>query len=598
MSDRNYIYRPYRDQNRFGNVKVTDTYDSTIFNKFMSEQDFEAAAAYAEQYKPTNTAKRMEWENYIHQLKKEGARLSHMTKGLNDDTKQAINFKYAVDNNLQLPGDYINSKGGTERNNYTAMYRTMMDNLGSSDKIKADKIAIRFDNDKNGNWFTRLIGLQEDEDIIDTFLNNLSKHNPNLNINKANMTSVLADAGITLISNANYHELQIDKSNPSILGVLKAYNDGLDRDKTSIQGIDSNGNYIEDKKFGIFTNDSADKGIYNSSARKNLITVTDLLRMVNDVEEKTKFINTKDDKHTKASTIIQSDNFMSQEHAVLYQQYENHEIDEQEYKTKLDVIENSIKGRLASSFEDVPILMSDSENGIMHYIDGPTREKLKDLYNIAAKNFSTNVITRVAQFEDKYGLAVEIKPEAKTDDNKSTYLLPGLKIDRNPNTQTIKFFIPDIETSSSMQALYSDPKSKAMLTLNDMKEYGYETNVSYIDVYGNNKDASVYNKQGQWYTYDYTSKTETPISAEFAQDMLARHYELNSINNSFDLGLYDINGNIIPNQINRNTAIWSTRISRWINRYYSNLDDKSKGDLGEKLRKALFTDYGIQLNEK
>ena len=68
MPDTSYTYKPYRDVNRFGNVTITDTFDDKVFDKFMSEQDFEAAAAYIEQYKPNNTAQRMEWENYIHQL--------------------------------------------------------------------------------------------------------------------------------------------------------------------------------------------------------------------------------------------------------------------------------------------------------------------------------------------------------------------------------------------------------------------------------------------------------------------------------------------------------------------------------------------------
>lgn len=583
-----YSYKPYRDPKRFGNIKITNTYDPVIFNKFISEQDFDAAAAYAEQYKPVNTSQRLQLDTYIAQLRKEGSRLSAMTKGVDDDTKQAISFKYAIDNNLQLPGNFINSKGGSDRNSYTTEYRELMDRLGSSDKIKADRIAIRFNNEKNGTWLSRLLNIFDDKEVVDSFIENLSHNNPSLSINKANMESVLAGSGITMKRDSNGYELQIDKANPSILGILKAYSGGLDRSKTEIIGIDNNGNYID----GYSSNNLFEAMPYTSKA-----VTASILSLLDKADRNTEFINTRDDKNAKATSLITSDNFMSQEHAVLFQQLENHEIEPSEYNIKLDNIKNSIKGRLASSFVDKPIYMTDAENGIMHIVSGDVRDKLKDLYNIAAKDFDKNVIPRVGYVGDKYGLYVEIKPEAKPDESKSSYLVPGIKIDRNPNSQTIKFFIPDAENSEAMQALYADPRSRAMLTLNDMQDYGYETNVNYIDEYGDNHDTSIYNKGNQWYAYDYKINKEVTITPELAQLMLAKHYELNNITNVFESSIYDSQGNINPSQLNRSVSYWSERTVDWINKYYPNLNDKSKRDLGNKLLNEMLKQYGLTINK-
>lgn len=589
-----YDYNPYRDPNRLGNYKSTNKFDKKIFRQLLSDQDYEGAAIYAEQYRPKDNKERIALETYTNGLRKYGARLTKMTEGLNDSQREAVNFKFALDNNLALPGEHKNADGSVSRNRYTEQYRKFIDSIGSSPdgSTKSDKLSIRFLNDKNGNWFTRLVGIDNNEDVIQSFISNLNDSNLGYNINKANMQTEFENMGITLISSNQGYEIQFDKSNPRILDIFRAYNNsGLDKEKTSIAGIDDKGKYIGDS----FSRQSHGDVIMPFNQSDNKYNITQLLNFIDSTNSNSTIAEHNIKNGNMARSMIISAHYNSQADAVAWQDRADGLISDKQYDDIKKHIEEGMHGLLMSAFTQNEMYFSDTENDVLHYAENADRDKLKDLYNIASK-VKDGVLIRAAKVGDRYGTYVEIKPEANPDDSKSKYLLPGVKMERNPNKQTIKLFIPDLENGSDMQALYADPNSRAMIELTDMKDYGYETNVSYKDHRGVQQDATIkYNPANDTFTqYNYkTGVTEENINPLEAQNRLAKHYTYNDLTNRLMSSIRDYDGNINPNNLNKAMELWSVGVNNWINEYYPLLDEQGKNDLGNALLQDMLREIQI-----
>ena len=585
-----YNYVPYKNKNRLGTAAKDVTFNKASFRQFIANQDYEGAAIYAGQFSPKNTSERINHEADLNELRKHQARLNKLTQGASDSVREAAQFKYAFDNGLTLPTEFKAANGKVRANSYTEKYRNYIDNLGSSSdgKSKADRLSIRFLNDKNGNFFTRFLNIDKDEDVIDTFINSLNNYKTGKQLNKTNFQKELNAIGVNVIQSSDGYELQFDKSNSHIVDILRAYSEsGLDKDKTSIAGISSSGNYIGD------VSDRRGKSHFGIRQTRNKFLTDDIVSFVNQVNERAKSPKSRDYQNKEIQSMIISADYNSQVDAVAWQDYCSGRLTEAQYNKVKDHIDKSVLQALGTAFTQNEIYYSDAANDVLHFAEVAERQRLEDLYNIAAKNPEKSMRIHAAKVGNRFGTYVEIFPEGKTDETKSTYLLPGLKIDRSPNSQTIKFFIPDLENGEAMQALYADPKTRAMMQITDMQNYGYDVNTSYKDEKGYNHNISLtYNPATDSYTEkDLDTDRINNISPLEAQTKLASIYKYNDICQQLISSVYDSQGNVNKDYLDKALSFWSANVANWINENYPMMDAQSKSDLGNKLLQEMLNEF-------
>lgn len=504
------IYVPYDKRHNLKYGANDEVFNETNFKLYLRDQDYENAANYAAQFRLDGEAGYKQ-RALINNLRVNGAKFRAKLDSIEDeDDRQALSFKYAFDNNLELPN--------SEENKYAERYNNLMSALGSYNGEVADGIQLRMKTGKNGSWFTRFFGIYNDESANKTFLNALGVKNQ----------SDLADLGISTSKDGDYTVYKINKSNrQGVIKFLRASQaDGLDEGMYEMSGyktiLSKDGKNSEYKTLGVISNNTEwaqpgyeylqdnkskltlsrikkdyhvnkNHGFFNDLGAGGYGDIQDMLTFYNDIDhvaEKDK--NNQLEENPKEIASVKT-NFKTAEHQRLYQYYCNGLITPQDYNIKLKELDAESEKLLDYDFGKYQIYANiNGKDEVLRSTTVDQREELQNYLNRARQN-GDRVEMNFGTVNDLQGIFITIKPNTSTKEGNTDSNEYKNVFDNKSQYQTIEMFVVDLENSQSVDDYKNDPKQIAISYANNINNYGasYNTLDGTISV---NQDFEISNK--------------------------------------------------------------------------------------------------------
>lgn len=571
-------FHKYNGTLQYGNKDLH--FNEENFKMYLAEENYEDAANYALQFMPDDIGKRNTYIRSIDSLRKKGQMLKEYTSNvIDEDKKAAIRFKYALDNNINLPEKL------PERYNYTKQYRDLVKRYGSSNDHDASAIRFTIDNAENNPWYSFLNTNEEDGSTIDVIARNLGINESDAKNRNALLRSRYGvqveeiEGGKTRIT--------LNKNNSNFLDILKGIHNsnvreenivaqGVYQDKDGIKEIDSKDLYV--RTVGYDPIPSGRVKTFGSH----------IVDFINRIDAKATIPNTEDYDFNKQRNIVYSKDYASFGHALLFQRALEMGMDISDYKAAKSMLDDQLKEALRGPLDEYRIYATVGRDNVMESIDDDTRIPLNGLLQEAlAENSGKRVSTHAGTIGDKHGLFVTISPENKETETPINKVINtafdtvrdlfGHDKARDFSTQEVSFFIEDFEHGDQIDALYSDPDVRAQMELQDLRDFKHTKALKTTDSNGNIVDSSIkpvykdgvesYNQTIRSADGAYT-KVNTQLYADKAQKALRQNFQIERmINMISNASTYDIN---IDDNVLSKTNLFFLKpvIDEYISEYY------------------------------
>lgn len=617
------IYIPYDKKHNLKYGANDEQFNETNFKLYLRDQDYENAANYASQFRLDGEAGYRQ-RALINNLRVNGAKFRARLDSVEDeDDRQALAFKYAFDNNLELPN--------SEENKYAERYNNLMSALGSSNGEVADGIQLRMKTGKNGSWFTRFFGIYNDESANKTFLNALGVKNQ----------SDLADLGISTSKDGDYTVYKINKSNrQGLIKFLRASQaDGLDEGMYEMSGyktiMSKDGKNSEYKTLGSISNNTEwaqpgyeyfqnneskltlsrikkdyhvnnNHGFFNYLGAGGYGDIQDMLTFYNDVD----YVNQKDmnnqlEYQPKEIASIKT-NFKTAEHYRLYQYFCNGIIDAQTYNIGLKKLDEEAENLLNYDFQKYEIYSNiNAEDEVLRATTGDQRKELQDFINRARQN-GDRIEMNFGTVNDVQGTFITINPNKSTKEGNTESNEYRSVFDEKSQYETIKMFVVGLEDSEGVDDYVNDPKFVAMSYANNINNYGasYSTANGTITVNQNfeesnkpfvertprkDKNGLVKDKYGN-VIYDSTYYTAEEMQNRIAGDITLENYKY-----IFQTNLAKARGD--KQQIKEACNILLRGFENYLNEYGTQEDLNNANNLATDYINSLLAPYNLKLDD-
>ena len=562
-------FHKYNGTLQYGNKDLN--FNEENFKMYLAEENYEDAANYALQFMPDDVGKRNTYIKSIDSLRKKGQMLKECTSNIIDeDKKAAIRFKYALDNNINLPEKL------PERYNYTKRYRDLVKAYGSSNDHDASAIRFTIDNANNN---------PEGGTTIDVIARNLG-----INENDAKNRNALLQSRYGLQVEeieGGKTRITLNKNNSNFLDILKGIHSsnvreenvvaqGIYKDKDGIKEIASNNLYVRTG------------GDAPMPFGRNKTFGSHIIDFINQIDAKATIPNTEDYDFNKQRNIVYSKDYASFGHALLFQRALETGMDISDYKAAKSMLDDQLKEALRGPLDEYRIYATVGRDNVMESIDDDTRIPLNGfLQEALAENSGKRVSTHAGTIGDKHGLFVTISPENKETETPINKIMNtafdavrdlfGHDKARDFSTQEVSFFIEDFEHGDQIDALYSDPDVRAQMELQDLRDFKHTKTLKTTDGNGNIVDSSIkpvykdgiesYNQTIKSADGVYT-KVNTQLYADKAQKALRQNFQIERmINMISNASTYDMN---IDDNVLSKTSLSFLKpvIDEYISEYY------------------------------
>lgn len=620
-------YIPYDKKHNLKYGANDTSFNETNFKLYLRDQDYENAANYASQFRLDGEAGYRQ-RALINQFRVNGAKFRARLDGIEDeDARQAIAFKYAFDNNLELPN--------SESNQYAERYNNLMEAFGSSKGEVADGITLRMKTGKNGSWFTRFFNIYKDESANKTFLDALGVRNQ----------EDLANLGISVSKDGDYTCYRISKSNrQNFVKFLRASQaDGLDEGMYEISGYKKRlskdgkseiytklgvvGNYTEalmpGYETGFFQNNASKlqlsriKKDYHINQNDGFLSdnylvaggygdIQDILTLHNDIE----YMNQKDldnqlDYQNKEIASVRT-NYKTAEHYRLHQYLANGLITPQMFNIQLAKLDEQADDMLNYDFSKFEIYSNiGAKDNVLRASSLEEREELKDYINRARQN-GDRIEMNFGTVNDVQGTFITIKPNKSTKEGNTEANEYNSVFDNKTQYNTIEMFVVGLENSQGVDDYMNDPKQIAVGYANNINNYGasYNTEQGKISVNQNfeksNKpfveEIARKDENGQLVKDKYGNVVYDSIyyTAAEMQNRIAADITLGNYKNIFQTNIAKAGGD--KQKIKEACDIALRGFENYINEYGTQEELSDIQNVAENYINSLLAPYGLTID--
>lgn len=595
-------------------------FEFETYNQFLNKNDYEGAANYASKSYFKDKTQQAKMLDNIKILRNKGRIYTGMMTRANEDQKQALAFKTAMDNGTPLD----------IKNKY---YKSYVDGVNNLFGTNATSIAIEFDSAKNKKYgripiiskAMDLIGgegagdidwLVKDEDYgfsgFQQFLSNMGYSDD------ASGMQAFNKLGLKQETVNGKTRLTISKDNPNLYKVMMALNNvdtnhlpgngnkaieqgirgekrfklaGVDRNGKLINLQNGNQRYSESQSISWNKNHPILAGISNTIGLVDSdLTITD--RSISDDY----FVNPdyaynptipeliNDDNHERNKSNIR-DQFGVIEDVIQKSKNIETELTNKEAERQKDLImSTTVSGSLGASMARLEYDFSQGKVDSQSY--NVYKKALEDHYeNLLSAADMTQYNVYASTFDDDDDEEGNVKHQLDTKNrellndviagaignNKLRFsaaimgnmsgteitILPKTDKDGNPVGKPIKIFVEDLFKGSVEQSLSRDTKMRALKELNGMEYYGYRYTIPAL---GDSEGGELGIEPGAEQAYLlHKDGTKTWVDKSKAQDMINRAEILTDFIDAANQTFFDEDGNF------KNNVNIEAEVSNWAN---------------------------------
>ncbi len=571
-------------------------FDFETYNEYLNKNDYNSAANYAaHSYFKDNNQKQSMLEN-IKILRNKSRTQSGIMNQANDTQKQAITFKYAMDNGTDLPKD----------NQYTKRFQDAINNMFG---MEATGIAAEFDTAENKQWgripiisnimdgIGNIIGFKEAGNI--DFLVKDEKYSSdackqflaNMGFGGVDQETAFAKLGLKPQMVNGKYRLIVPKSHPQIYKIMQALyntdtnhvigsgnhklNDNIRGEKRfKLAGVDKDGNIInfadEDstidiaasdaykknhpiarwipfmneqltinersKNDGKFINpDYGDRFVFNSDIRKSLNSFSEIADLIDEVEDtENDVLESRRELLKDRMMKTQVVGFLGAGDAKLESDYTAGKIDGETYTKYKNIINDHYENLLSGASLSQYNVFSNFKN------DEETDETEHQLETADRTELDTYI--KAALHDNRIQFSAAIMGNMS---GTQITILPKTDKEGNPIGKTIKCFVENLFQGSVEDSLNRDTKTRAVKELNGMEYYGYSM---YVPSLGDDKGGELFCDPDQ-NPYIINSKGEREdITRADAQSRINKALVLQDLIDGANQTFFDEDGNFVKNK--------------------------------------------------
>lgn len=492
-------------------------YDHSHFMRFISDQDFESAANYAEQFMPDNDPKGLiDRKIAIENIRRKGSIFNKvMTSIKSPEDREAYSFKFAFDNGFELPKE--------EENRYTKLYNQLIDSLGSTEKQTATSLRLVINNEDNSDWLSSLLGVNDDGKTLDLLQERSG----------VDFKSLGSDVSYSF--QGGKHVIEFNKNSKDFRNIIKALSSsGINLNNINLAGVGANGrtlNYLygEQSVFGdynlsnfVSSGEPTNYQKYYTSPLKQLGMIFKSLNNVSETKE------VKDNLKTQSSIYTVPVQFPGKEDldnalaaGAIKQEFYNSRVKEmtQYYGDRI----------LANWSQNEGIYTNNDKDDVLRKInDSEESMNLRNTVSTAMRQ--DRVSFYLGNMGGQYGVFINIL--AGKEDEK-------VNVKESNKERNKMIFIPGLEKEAAYRGIEAKPETRVLREMENMRVYGY------THKFNDGSTVSSLNNEGGYFidALDPYNQPEFKTSEEIKNKMYEDYKDYDTaqyIANS----IYDNKGNI------------------------------------------------------
>lgn len=539
-----------------------------IYDKFISDGDFDGAANYLSRAHFSDPVKQQMVNQTIKSLRTDGRRIQGIMSHADDTQKAAYSFLNAVNNNNVLPGlnNGIDSEGNRRKstNEFSKAYSDALRNLGSTKNTDAEGISIKFGGKTEKRTLFRIDWLAKDVEYNDDAFNDMLK--------RTHLTKeALIKAGAKIKVQNGQYILDISKRS----SLFNKIYDGIRNIKNykglyrfQIAGIDAKGNIIKNNESHL-PSSAMERGelkhqgidvVTRDGASSSPIEESDgyyfnpSVSMITNFEAPAKAIESANQtiRHVKGMSSDRSGVSTVSSMILPFNSARRKQISDALNTGRLNtelanalVKENGnaiLNGLMNADFTQYEMYVTDEENTddhttVRHSVDTSNEKaNIQDLLRaaIASGKFDPETQVSLGMQGNQTGYVITIP--TKVDENTET----GNRIeDIKQNSRQI--FIPDFMNGEAEKLFSQNSQTRAMKELASMEMYNYTVDIPQdgrLNVYNDPSTGKAV------YQMEYDSGRVQPLTRE---DALRKVNKMLIVEDGIDLAnkqFYDEDGNL------------------------------------------------------
>lgn len=427
-------------------------FDSTHFNDLVKNREYEAAINYASQYRFNDVETQKQFEYQLHQLRREGEKMTAIYNRAPQEAKDAVNFSL----NIFADGGLENM---SDDNIYKQQYIELKNKLGGED---SDSFKIKFKSKKR-------VGLFGDWSVSDSdygFEEWLDEHNYSV--------EQLRNAGINPIKKDGDTYIIVNKSNKLANSILYSLHNSSAKDFMNIVGFNSkNKEETQDIKYGFGFFDYFGNNNPKRHGTVFSITLSKMNKLITDAQHDSRaYVNPNNiEKELKSTTV---GTFIPDGLQDLREARDKGLISKEEFKQRFEEQYGDIVAALRSIGNGNIKMWSNSFN------DDPNDQTLVELDNIQR----TQAINDISQSDDFVLQSMIMNGVIGTLVTIGFTGVDAKNLKENTNSKDAvrnkrrQIFIPGLFHDKAQQSLDANTETRAYLEVDNMMDWGYNYKTS------------------------------------------------------------------------------------------------------------------------